>query len=564
MAQIQFKGKSFVQNHHLLVKYHELIPKKDKSLTDKVSLHDNIIIHGDNLKALKALLPLYAGKIKCIYIDPPYNTGKEKWVFNDNVNSPMMQEWLGKVVDAEDLTRHDKWLCMMTPRMKLLRDLLAEDGAILVSIDDNEIHHLRSLMNETFGEHNWLGTVVWRNVTDNNPTNVAVEHEYIICYCKNRDRIAPVWKSKVSDVKGILIKIAKELTSKYKDPEELTKAYKEWLRVNKRFLRPLDRYKYIDEAGVYTGSQSVHNPGREGYRYDVIHPVTRKPCKQPLMGYRFPEETMEALLSKGRILFGNDESKIIELKLYAEEYEDKLPSVITLDGRIGAYELRELFPGIKKPFENPKPSQLIEQLLSFTVGPDDIVLDSFAGSGTTAHALLRLNKQNGGKRRFILVECEDYADRITAERVRRVIKGVPKAKDENLKKGLGGSFSYFELGKSIELESILSGDRLPSYRELARYVFYTATGEEFNGKALNEKKNFVGESRNYKVYLFYKPDIEKLKNIALTLERAKSIGKPGKKKRLVFAPTKYLDQAHLDELRIDFAQLPFEIYELAR
>ena len=415
MAQIQFKGKSFVQNHHLLVKYHELIPQKNKSLTDKVSLHDNLIIHGDNLKALKALLPLYAGKIKCIYIDPPYNTGNEKWAYNDNVNSPMMQEWLGKVVDKEDLTRHDKWLCMMTPRMKVLRDLLAEDGAILVSIDDNEIHHLRSLMNETFGEHNWLGTVVWRNVTDNNPTNVAVEHEYIICYCKNRDRIAPVWKSKVSDVKGILIKIGKELTSKYKDPEELTKAYKEWLRENKRFLRPLDRYKYIDEAGVYTGSQSVHNPGREGYRYDVIHPVTRKPCKQPLMGYRFPEETMEALLSKGWILFGNDESKIIELKLYAEEYEDKLPSVIKLDGRIGAYELRELFPGIKKPFENPKPSQLIEQLLGFTVGPDDIVLDSFAGSGTTAHALLRLNKQNGGKRRFILVECEDYADKITAE-----------------------------------------------------------------------------------------------------------------------------------------------------
>jgi len=141
---------------------------------------------------------------------------------------------------------------------------------------------------------------------------------------------------------------------------------------------------------------------------------------------------------------------------------------------------------------------------------------------------------------------------------------VPKAKDENLKKGLGGTFSYFELGKAIELESILSGDRMPTYKELARYIFYTATGEEFDAKALSEKKNFVGESRNYKVYLFYEPDIEKLKNIALTLERAKSIGRQGKKRRLVFAPTKYLDQAHLDELRIDFAQLPFEIYELAR
>ena len=135
MAQLQFKGKTFVQNHHLLVKYHELVPVKAKSVTDKVALHDNLIIHGDNLKALKALLPLYAGKIKCVYNDPPYNTGNEKWAYNDNVNSPMMQEWLGKVVDREDLTRHDKWLCMMTPRLKLLRELMTDDGAIFVSID---------------------------------------------------------------------------------------------------------------------------------------------------------------------------------------------------------------------------------------------------------------------------------------------------------------------------------------------------------------------------------------------------------------------------------------------
>ena len=158
MAQIQFKGKSCVQNHHLLVKYHELIPKKGKSLTDKVSLHDNVIIHGDNLKALKVLLPLYAGKINCIYIDPPYNTGNEKWVYNDNVNSPMMQEWLGKVVDKEDLTRHDKWLCMVTPRLKLLREMLRDDGVIFVSIDENEQHRLRILMEDIFGD-NHIGEV---------------------------------------------------------------------------------------------------------------------------------------------------------------------------------------------------------------------------------------------------------------------------------------------------------------------------------------------------------------------------------------------------------------------
>ena len=228
----------------------------------------------------------------------------------------------------------------------------------------------------------------------------------------------------------------------------------------------------------------------------------------------------------------------------------------------GTRELKEIFG--KKAFDTPKPKALYEWIISLHCDENAIVLDSFAGSGTTAHAVLSLNKEDGGNRRFILVECEDYADKITAERVRRVIKGVPKAKDENLKKGLGGTFSYFELGKAIELESILSGNRLPTYKELARYIFYTATGEEFDLKALNEKKNFVGESRNYKVYLFYKPDIEKLKNIALTLERAKFLGRPGKKRRLVFAPTKYLDQVHLDELRIDFAQLPFEIYELVR
>src|SRR3990172_3021149 len=167
MATLNFKGKPFVQNYHLSVKYHQLIPRKNKSLTKKVSLHDNLIIHGDNLKALNALLPTYAGKIKCIYIDPPYNTGNEKWAYNDNVNSPMMQEWLGKVVDREDLTRHDKWLCMMMPRLKLLRELLKEDGAIFVSIDYNEEAHLRILLDEIFGQENYRNTFAVSRVKKN-------------------------------------------------------------------------------------------------------------------------------------------------------------------------------------------------------------------------------------------------------------------------------------------------------------------------------------------------------------------------------------------------------------
>ena len=423
MAQIQFKGKPFVQNHHLLVKYHELVPLKSKSLTKKVSLHDNLIIHGDNLKALKALLPLYSGKMKCVYIDPPYNTGSEKWIYNDNVNSPMMQEWLGKVVDREDLTRHDKWLCMMMPRLKLLKELLRDDGVIFVSSDDNELYHLRVLLDEVFGEENWVGTAIWRNVTDNNPTNIAIEHEYILCFAKRKIALPAEWKSPVSDVKELLVRVGEDLTKKFQDQEALKEAYEAWYRENKAQLRPLDRYKYIDKGGIYTGSQSVHNPGREGYRYDVLHPITKKPCKQPLLGYRFPEETMKELLAKGKILFGEDETKIVELRLYASEYKDKLASVTTLDGRLGAYELRQLFPEKKKVFDNPKPSYLLSMLFGFVVGPEDIVLDSFAGSGTTAHAVLDLNKEDDGRRRFILVESEDYAGSITAERVRRVIRG---------------------------------------------------------------------------------------------------------------------------------------------
>jgi len=227
-------------------------------------------------------------------------------------------------------------------------------------------------------------------------------------------------------------------------------------------------------------------------------------------------------------------------------------------------QMRYVLESMGIDFQYPKPLDIIKYLIQVGSHSDSVTLDSFAGSGTTAHAVLALNKEDGGNRRFILVECEDYADKITAERVRRVIKGVKGAKDENLKKGLGGTFSYFELGPPIEMESILSGDNFPSYMELARYVFYTATGEEFDPDAVDEKENFIGQSAQYLVYLFYKPDMDYLKATALTLDRAKALGPYKNKRRLVFAPTKYLDQEHLDELRIDFAQLPFEIYQLVK
>jgi len=537
MALLNFKGKQFVQNHHLAVKFHELIPKKDKSLTDKVRLDDNLIIQGDNLKALKALLPTYAGKVKCIYIDPPYNTGNESWIYSDGVNSPMMQEWLGKVVDKEDLTRHDKWLCMMMPRLKLLKELLSEDGIIYISIDDNEVHRLRMLVDEIFGENNFISQLGWQKVYSpkNQSTYFSNDYEFVLCYAKD-----------LTKIKINLLPRSEEMNARYKNPDN-------------------------DYRGDWKPGDLVANEERKNGHYIIKSPLTGKEFDAPKgKHWAFSKDNMEELINDNRIWFGKDGNAFPSGKQFLSEVKQgrKASSLLLFKDYGHTDEAKkniiEIFPEQEKvAFDTPKPTRLIENLIRLAANEGDIILDSFAGSGTTAHAVLELNKEDGGNRKFILVEMEDYADKITAERVRRVIKGVRGSKDERLKKGLGGTFSYFELGKSIEMENILSGKSLPSYKDLARYVFYTATGEEFNEKALDEKKNFIGESKEYEVYLLYKPDIEYLKNTALTLDRAKDFGKPSKKTRLVFAPTKYLDQDKLDEYRIHFSQLPFEIYKLA-
>ena len=270
---------------------------------------------------------------------------------------------------------------------------------------------------------------------------------------------------------------------------------------------------------------------------------------------------MQRLLREEKILFGQDEDKIIEIKLYVDDYKAKLPSVIELDTRLGSYEIKDIFAPSKRAFEFPKPSQLIREIISFAADKDSIVLDSFAGSGTTAHAVLALNQEDGGNRRFVLIECEDYADSITAERVRRVIKGVPSAKEANLKAGLGGSFSYFELGSPMQQESLLAGHDLPDYEALAGYVFFTATGEQFDPRKIDRETGFIGRSRRGDVYLIYEPDRERIKDLALTLDYARSLPKPKGISRLVFAPTKYLDQEFLEQYRITFCQLPFQIYQ---
>jgi len=539
MAVLNFKGKSFVQNHHLLVKYHQLVPRKDKSLTDKVSLHDNLIIHGDNLKALKALLPMYAGKVKCIYIDPPYNTGNENWVYNDNVNSPMMQDWLGKVVDREDLTRHDKWLCMMMPRLKLLREFLTDDGAIFISIDDNEVHHLRCVMDEVFGGSNFIANIIWQKV--DSPKNTAIhlseDHDHIVLYARNAD----IWRPNA-------LPRTEAMVARYKNPDD-------------------------DPRGPWLLSDlAARNFYAQG-RYPITTPSGRVIEGPPAGSYwRVSQEKFKELVCDNRIWWGTAGQNRPGIKRFLSEVrEGVVPQTLWTWREVGStrhakQQLSEIMSSGRSQdlFITPKPSRLVKRMLHIATGKDSIVMDSFAGSATTAQAVMEQNRADGGNRRFILIECEEYAEKITAERVRRVIKGVPEAKDEKLRAGLGGTFSFFELGPPIEMESILSGDSLPTYAELARYVFYTATGEEFDDSALDEKKHFIGESKEHLVYLFYRPDLDYLKATALTLDRAKALGAYKGKRRLVFAPTKYLDQEHLDEMRIDFAQLPFEIYQLVK
>jgi adenine-specific DNA-methyltransferase len=539
MPSLNFKGKALVQNFHLVVPYHELKLVKAKSLTQKPSLHDNLVIHGDNLKALKSLLPYYHGKVKCIYIDPPYNTGNENWVYNDNVSSPMIQDWLGKVVDREDLTRHDKWLCMMMPRLKLLREFLTDDGVIFVSIDDNEIQHLRCLMDEVFGDQNFVEQFIWKKSYGGGAKEkfVVRQHEYCLMYARDKEQLSDLWLPPDEAAEARY----------YKHRDEKCKERGPYR------IKPLEATKSMDT--------------RENLVFPIKAPDGTKII--PKRQWWWSKDRVERALKNDNLVFTkNREGWSVSYKQYLmDEGGEKrgakpfsiIDKIYTQDGTA---DLREVFEG-ELVLQFPKPVDLIKRFvyLATESGKSDVILDCTAGSGTTGQAVFELNAEDGGNRHFVLIEMEDYAEAITANRVRRIIKGVPKAKDEALQKGLGGSFSFVEVGHPMQLDTMLKADKLPSYVDLAGYLFFTATGEEFDATRVNRKTGFIGESTQYDVYLLYEPDLDYLKSTALTLDIARNLPKGSGKKRLVFAPTKYLDSIHLDEHRIEFCQLPFEIYK---
>jgi len=338
MPTLEFKGKQHIYAHHLTVPYSPLVPDPQRSHPPPAHVadsgpvsEDNLIIHGDNLRALKALLPRYAGKIKCIYIDPPYNTGNGGWAYDDNVNSPLMQAWLKDYgpVDNEDLERHDKWLCMIWPRLQLLRELLAEDGIIFVSIDDNEQHHLRMLLDEIFGESNFVASFVWEGTAKNDAKFVSVGHDYIHTYAKSFDRVKTnsgrwrVLKEGIEDIQKC-VEVLKERHGD--DYQSISMGLKDWYKSLPRNHKSWQHrhYRCVDSEGVYFPGD-VSWPGGGGPRYDVLHPVTRKPVTVPARGWVFPdEEKMREAIEANRVHFADTEVGVPKLKRYLHETTEQV------------------------------------------------------------------------------------------------------------------------------------------------------------------------------------------------------------------------------------------------
>jgi adenine-specific DNA-methyltransferase len=556
MPTIQFKGKNIIWNHHLSVPYHSLEEVKDLHFQPEKA-NGNMIVEGDNLLAIKALLPQYAGKVKCIYIDPPYNTGKEDWVYSDKVNSPLITQWLGKVVGKDDLTKHDKWSCMIVPRLKLLRELLTNDGVFFISLDNNEAFHFKLLMDEIFGPSNFLGVIVIQTATDNNPSQISTEHEYVFSYSKDKDYQSN-WEAKSSGADLITAKYD-DLKKKHKnDLDTIQTELRAWIKQNVTKLDKVTHYDNIDSKGVFHDGD-IANTKFGGYNYEVLHPITKKACKIPEKGFRFKEKTMKEMIAKSDIMFGIDETTLIKPKKRLETVTAKLRSIIYEDGRSATKELETLFH--KDFFKNPKPPKVIKKLLEYITAENDIILDSFAGSGTTGQAVMQLNEEDGGNRNFILIQMkedseEDPKKNICLDKTRARTEKVIKEYE------LNEGFHYFRVGNSIDPDAMLDG-QLPSYEEFAKYVYYLGTGEHLAATdKIDTTTYYVGTHGPKNFYLIYEQDYDTLSRMALNLHIAEKIATHSKGKRMVvYAPACFLDNEYLEEKQIEYVSIPYNLFE---
>lgn len=607
MTELNFKGKEFVYNHHLAVPFRPLVPHEDKGI-GPVSLDGNLIIHGDNLQALKALLPLYAGKVDCIFIDPPYNTGSEGWSYNDNVNAPMIKEWLeSNPVGIEDGLRHDKWCAMMWPRLRMLQELLAEHGVIFITIDDNEAHRLSNICCEIFGEQNHVATFIWRKVDSPNDNKVAItpDHDYVVCFA--RDIEAAKFKRM----------IAPSILKAYPNRNDAGRPYRDRLlkkngRASLRRDRPTMFFPLQDPDGQEVFP--IHDNGEEARWSMGKKGIKKHQDAGTLIWKRIQKLGREVWEPYTREFAPEDDP--------TRPFPTIWSDVDTM--RQAKAMLRNIF-GTSDLFETPKTVKLLDRIIDIAADEDAIILDSFAGSATTAHAVLEANKRDGGNRRFILVEMEDYADNLTAERVRRVINGYEFAGTqrtelhrerlnwrtlsnagelvhrveaiENLHgheydaikktvtdgelivtaektvaeraEGLGGTFTYCTLGEPVELDKVLSGETLPPYTGLGAALFHMATNRALDPAAVREDAFYLGATEGQHVWLIYKPDLDWLKTpeAALTLSQAKAFAATDPDMRhLVFAPARYVSQKMLAEqnIPVEFVPLPFALYRIDR
>ena len=524
MPTLEWIGKEKVINHHQQVPYRVL----EEKYTYNAERSDNMIIRGDNLEALKALLPQFEGKVKCIYIDPPYNTGNEGWVYNDNVGDPKIKKWLGEVVgkEGEDLSRHDKWLCMMYPRLKLLQKLLAEDGVIFISIDEIEHRYLELIMDEIFGSANRIDTFVWQNNYGGGAkSNYVVHlHEYVLCFAKN---IATVGKIELPPDDNIL------KYYKFRDDKFETRGpYR---------LQPLATTSMDDRPNL---RYPLYYEGHEIW-----------PTKQ---WFWSRERTLEAQANDELVFSQKNGKWTVNYKQYLNgadgtQRKSKPYSIITgIYTQAGTKTIKEIM-GSGKAFDFPKPPELIMYFLQMITRENDIILDSFAGSGTTAHAVLNMNKADGGHRKFILVEMMDYADSITAERVKRVIDGYGEGK--NAVEGTGGDFTFYDLGEVLLLPDGNLNENV-SADKIREYVYYMETKEALPGSS-NGNAYFMGNCRGTAYYFYYeKASITTLNHAFLATIPEKAEG------YIIYADLCTIPPEELAKYNITFKKIPRDIAKL--
>ena len=584
MPTLEWIGKDKVITHHLDVPYRVLerqysFDEQGQHAEDNGS--PNMIIHGDNLEALKSLLPRYEGRIKCIYIDPPYNTGNEGWVYNDNVNDPKIRKWLGQVVgkEGEDLSRHDKWLCMMYPRLMLLYKLLAEDGVIFISIDDTELSHLRLVLNEIMGMGNFVADISWQRTysTRNDSKGIVSEVEHILVYSKQPnwspnklertaemddkyknpdDDVAP-WKSGdpsaagASSHQGMVYTIQHPFTGEFLYPS----SSRHWTFNQDYILEIMNGWTEYELRDLHDEEQRAIICGvpTEEVRPGVMGIVLKKPLEEA-------SQDAEKILARGqwpKFYFTKQGKGGIARKIYLENVGGRLPTNLWQYAEVGhtdeaKKELLAIFAG-RATFDTPKPSRLIEHILKIAGDSETLILDAFAGSGTTAHAALKMNTADGGTRRFILIELGDYAESTTAERVKRVIQGYTAGKKKI--PGTGGSFSYYELGKPL-LTPEGNLNEAVDLERIREYIWYTETRCDLP-QYRNSNAYHLGTHNGTAYYFYYRAESTTTLDYAFLAtipERTEST--------VIYADCCTLSEKELMRTGITFKKIPRDITKL--